>query len=95
MFVAVAHLDIMIGDMNSLKEKRKVLRSVLDRLRNRFNISAAEVGYHDKWQRTNIGFAIVSNDKAHVNSSADKVIDFLYSTPEINIIDIKLEIIGF
>lgn len=95
MFVAVVSVDIQIGDKNSLKEKRKILRGVLDRVKNKFNVSVAEVGYNDLWQRTLIGFSVVSNDKAHVNSSADKIMDFLYSIPDINIIETKMEIIGF
>jgi uncharacterized protein YlxP (DUF503 family) len=95
MFVAVASVDIKIGEKNSLKEKRKILRSIIDRLKSKFNISVAELGHKDLWQRTIIGFTIISNDKAHANSSSDKVMNFLYSFPDINIIDYKLEIIGF
>jgi uncharacterized protein YlxP (DUF503 family) len=95
MFVAVICADIQIGEKNSLKEKRKILRSVIDRLKNKFNVSVAEVGHQDKWQRAVIGFAIVSNDNAHANSSADKVINFLHSVPDIHVIKIDLEIIGF
>jgi len=95
MFVAVASVDIQIGDKNSLKAKRKILRGVIERTKNKFNVSIAETGHNDLWQRTEIGFSIVSNDKSHVNSSADKVMDFLHSFPEINIIQTNLEIIGF
>ncbi len=95
MFVAVICADIKIGEKSSLKEKRKILRSVIDRLKNKFNVSVAEVGHQDKWQRSVIGFAILSNDNAHVNSSADKVINFLHDVPDIDVIKIDLEIIGF
>lgn len=95
MFVAVASIDIQIGEKNSLKAKRKILRGMIDRMKNKFNISVAEIGHNDLWQRTMIGFAIVSNDKAHANSSADKVMDFLYNSPDINVIKSNLEIIGY
>ena len=94
MFVAIAIIDIQIGDKCSLKEKRKILKGVLDRIKSKFNVSVAEVGHNDLWQRSEIGFSVVSNDKIHANASADKVIDFLHSFPEINIISINLEIIG-
>jgi uncharacterized protein YlxP (DUF503 family) len=95
MFVAVVSVDIRIGDKNSLKGKRRILRSIIDRIKNKFNVSIAEVGHNDLWQRAMIGFSIVSNSKAHVNSSADKVLNFLHEFPDIDIIKTQLEIIGF
>ncbi len=94
MFVAIISVDIKIGDKGSLKEKRKILRGIIDRAKNRFNVSVAEGGYNDLWQRTKIGFSIVSNDRSHANSSADKIIDYLHGIPDINIIQTDLEIIG-
>ncbi len=64
-------------------------------MKSKFIVSAAEVGHNNLWQRSLIAFAIVSKDKAHVNSSADTVMDFLCSIPDINIIDVNLDIIGF
>ncbi|MFC1855108.1 DUF503 domain-containing protein [Thermodesulfobacteriota bacterium] len=95
MFVAVVSVDIKIGNDRSLKGKRKVLRGILDRLKSKFNASVAEISHHDLWQRTMIGVSIVSNDKAHANSSVDKVMNFLYAIPDINIINTTIEIIGF
>jgi len=95
MFVAICKIDIQIGENNSLKGKRTILKSVIARLKNKFNISVAEVGHNDLWQRTEIGFAIVSNDSSHANSFADNVMNFLYEIHDINVINVDLEIIGF
>ncbi|MEJ7585753.1 MAG: DUF503 domain-containing protein [Acidimicrobiales bacterium] len=60
MHVAVVHLELHISTSRSLKEKRAVLRPIVEGIRHRFQISMAEVGYQDKWQRALIGMAVVS-----------------------------------
>ena len=59
---------------HSLKEKRSVVRRCVDRVRNRFNVSAAEVGMNDLHDRALIGVAAVANDQSFVNSVLDKII---------------------
>src|SRR5438309_11015406 len=72
MVVGILRLTLHIQGASSLKDKRQVVRKVVDRLRSRFNVAAAEVGENDVWQRAVIGIAAVSNDRSFVNEVLDK-----------------------
>jgi uncharacterized protein YlxP (DUF503 family) len=61
----------------SLKDKRKIVKSLIGRLKSRFNISISEVGHNDSKSSALIGIAIVSNDSRFINQQFDKIIDFL------------------
>jgi len=76
----------------SLKDKRKVLKSIKDRI-TRMNISVAEVDDQDKWQAATIGIALVSNDSAYINSVIDKLSRFLCEFPGVETMNSKAEII--
>lgn len=79
MFVGVLRLTLHLPEPGSLKSKRHLLRSALDRVKARFNVSIAEVGENDLWQRSVIGVAAVGNDHAFVNETLDKVAAFVGS----------------
>jgi uncharacterized protein YlxP (DUF503 family) len=72
MVVGVLRLTLYIHGAASLKDKRQVLRKVLDRLRSRFNVSVAEVGDNDVWQRAVVGICAVANEHSFVNEVLDK-----------------------
>jgi uncharacterized protein YlxP (DUF503 family) len=72
MVVGILRLTFYIPGASSLKEKRQVLRKVVDRLRARFNVSVAEVGDNDVWQRAVVGICAVANDHSFVNEVLDK-----------------------
>ena len=72
MVVGVLRLTLYIPGASSLKDKRQVVRKVVDRLRSRFNVAVAEVGDNDIWQRARIGIAAVANDHSFVNEVLDK-----------------------
>lgn len=77
---------------NSLKGKRMVIKSLKDRLHNKFNISVSEVDNHDKWQLADIAAANVSTDKAHANSILSKVLNFIEDFPDAEVIDHRIEL---
>ncbi len=77
MVVGCCMMDLYFPESGSLKSKRQVLKSVIARLRNRFNVSVAEVDANDLWQRSVIGVAVVSNEGAHANSVLSKVIRYV------------------
>ena len=79
MFVGVLRLTLHLPDPGSLKSKRHLLRSAIDRVKAKFNVSIAEVAENDLWQKSVIGVAAVGNDHAFVNESLDKVADFVAS----------------
>jgi uncharacterized protein YlxP (DUF503 family) len=74
MVVGVLRLTLYIHGATSLKDKRQVLRKVVDRLRSRFNVSVAEVGDQDIWQKAVVGITAVSNDHSFVNEVLDKCV---------------------
>ena len=79
MFVGVLRLTLHLPDPGSLKSKRHLLRSAIDRVKAKFNVSIAEVAENDLWQRSVVGVAAVGNDHAFVNEALDKVADFVAS----------------
>jgi len=93
MNVGVLQVELLIGNARSLKDKRHVVKSVLDRLRASFNVSAAEVDHLDLHQRTMLGFAAVSNDSAHVRGLLQQVLNHLRRHPEAQVLDHQLEVL--
>lgn len=95
MILGICTCEIFIFNANSLKSKRSVIKSIINKSKNRFYISIAEVGENDKWQKSVIAFSTISNDKKIVEESMEKVIDFFdsYSEIEIEIVNITREII--
>ena len=79
MFVGVLLLTLHLPAPGSLKSKRHLVRSAIDRVKAKFNVSIAEVGENDLWQRSVIGVAAVGNDHGFVNQTLDKVADFVAS----------------
>jgi uncharacterized protein len=95
MVVVAGIIEIRIHESRSLKEKRGVLRSLLKRTQNEFNISIAEVADMDNWKKGTIGFSLVGNDVAYLNSKADMVLRFIEDLYLAEIIRSKLEILSF
>ncbi len=94
MVVGILKITLIIPGNSSLKGKRKVVKGLLDKLRSRFNLAAAEVEDNDLWQRAGLGLALVGNDRRFINSSMDKVLDFIYRTSDAEIVDSDSEIIN-
>src|SRR5512133_3139096 len=79
MFVGVLRLTLHFPEPGSLKSKRHLLRSAIDRVKARFNVSIAEVADNDLWQKAVVGVAAVGNDQAFINETLDKVTGFVSS----------------
>jgi uncharacterized protein len=75
--VGIARLTLFVADSHSLKDKRMVLRRVKDLVRQKFNVSIAEVAENDVWQRAVVGLSVVGNDRRFVESALDEVIGFV------------------
>lgn len=75
MVVAILKVALTIPHATSLKDKRRVLKSVKDKLRNRFNVSVAEIGSQENWQRAQIGVAIICNESKYANGVISRVQD--------------------
>lgn len=85
MHVAVLRFELHIPQSRSLKDRRAAVKPVVEGLRQRFALSAAEVGYHDKWQRALIGAAVVSDSPAHVTEVVEAVERWLWSRPDVEV----------
>jgi len=95
MVIGVCHLDLLIRENNSLKGKRRILKKIIERVKNKFNVSIAEVGNHDLWQSSQVGFCVVGNDKRFINSSLDKIIRFIEELNSAEIVKSEIELLNF
>jgi|YNPNPStandDraft_1061719.scaffolds.fasta_scaffold108031_2 uncharacterized protein YlxP (DUF503 family) len=95
MFVGLVKMSIFIPEGHSLKEKRRILNIIRDRVRNKMNIVVAEVGDQDLWQKAELGFAVVSNDTSFIDSVISKTTEMIEGIIPGHIIDRKYEIISF
>lgn len=77
MIVGAAVVELHVHGSRSLKEKRGVVRSVVQRIRNRFNVSASEVGGQGTWQRAVIGIVTVGHEARAVRAALDHVVEFV------------------
>ena len=93
MVVGIGIITFRLHDCRSLKGKRKVVKSIISRVRNNFNASVAEVGSNDVHQRAEIGFSVVGNDQTIVNSKIDKMVNLAEDLGLAEIIDTEMEII--
>ena len=94
MVVGLGVITFRLHDCRSLKGKRKVVKSIIMQLRNNFNISVSEVGSNDVYQRAEIGFALVGNDKRVINAKIDKVFNLADELGLAEIVDSEMEIIN-
>lgn len=90
--VGVLQVELQIPGSASLKEKRMVLKSLKDRIRQRFNVSVAEVAEHDKWQKAILGVASVGSDKRYVNGTLSRVVDLIKSSRSVELVDYQMEL---
>jgi uncharacterized protein YlxP (DUF503 family) len=74
MIIGFLSLEIYIPYSHSLKEKRKTLSGLKDRLKNRYNVAFAELEFHKKWQRTKIGMVTLNNQKMLIDNLFNKII---------------------
>jgi len=94
MVVGICQLDFRVPENHSLKGKRHIIRKLIDRVRHRFNVAISEVGDNDLWQRGQIGICTVGNDRRHINSSLDKVIDFIEKMQLVEMVNTEMEILS-
>lgn len=93
MVVGVCRIVLGLPGNDSLKGKRKVLRRVLDRTRNQFNVAIAEVSSQDDLRRATLGFAVVSNDGRHANSMVDRIGAFIEGSTEALVMERSMELV--
>jgi uncharacterized protein YlxP (DUF503 family) len=93
MTVGVALVVFRLHEIHSLKDKRRIVKSLVEKSRNRFNVSVAEVGDQDVYERTSIGIAAIGNDGRVLNSLLDRIVDFMDSLALAELISREMELI--
>jgi len=94
MNVGVCIIELRLAENLSLKGKRRVLKSIITRVRNKFNVSIAEVADQNLWQLATLGICCVSNNSRYNNEVLSKVVDFVVDSRfEIEILNYKIEIL--
>ena len=93
MTIGVLQLELSIGDAMSLKDKRRVVKSLKDRIAHGHNVSIAEIGALDEHRRSIIGVAMVANDRAYVEGALSKLVDFVRSVGNVDLIDYQIELL--
>jgi len=92
MVVGIGIITLRLHECRSLKGKRKIVKSIINQMRNKFNASVAEVGSNDIHQRAQIGFSLVGNDKRVINSKLDKAVNLVDTLGLAEIIDTEMEL---
>ena len=93
MTIGVLHIDLLVRGARSLKDKRRVIKSLKSQLRNRYNCSIAETDYHDLWQRARITACVVSNESHHANTQLNEIARFAENKPGAELLDYQIELL--
>ena len=93
MIVGLCTVELYLPDGHSLKAKRQVLLSLKDRLRDKFNVSVAEVGEQDLWQKAVLGIACVANEGGYVNQVLDQAVNLVRSMPAVELVQFRIEML--
>lgn len=93
MIIGICRIEMFLPNLQSLKEKRRVLKSLIQRLRQKYNISIAEVENQDKWQRTTLAVVCVSTSSRFVNKVIEQILKEIEKFNEGHVINFDMEII--
>lgn len=91
--VGLCTVELFIPESQSLKDKRQVLLSLKDRLREQFNLSVAEVDGQDLWQKAVLGLACVANEGRYVNQVLDQALNVIRAVPTVEIVQSRIELL--
>jgi uncharacterized protein YlxP (DUF503 family) len=93
MTVGVALVSFRLYEIHSLKEKRRIVKGLVEKSRSRFNVAVAEVADQDVYQKASIGIAVIGNDGRVLNSLLDRIIDFMDALGLAELISREIELI--
>ena len=94
MVVGILKVDFFLAANRSLKGKRKVIKSIIDRVRAKFNVAVAEVASNELWQRIELGFVVVANENRHADSMLNEICSYVRSISVAEVVNIEMELIG-
>lgn len=87
MIVKTLELELYIAHSKSLKDKRRILKSIIERLRQKFNVSIAEIEYLNDFRQVSLGIALVSNDQSYADKILDKCLNFIETNYEVELVE--------
>lgn len=93
MTVIACTIELHLPAPASLKDKRRILKSVMERIQHRFNVSIAEIGDHELWQRAALGVACVGRDRQPTLRVIDQVVGFIRRNPEVELIHHEMQVV--
>ncbi len=91
MIVGLCRIDLFLPESRSLKAKRQVIKGLKDRIRNRFNVSVAEVEHQSLWQRATLGLAMVSEERGYIDRTLRQVLNLVQAEPRLLVLDHAFE----
>lgn len=92
MLIATCQIELSLGGVSSLKEKRRIIKSVVARLSNQFNIAVAEIDHHEVWQSAALGIAAVGNDHGYLQSALETVVAWIEGNrPDVLIVAYRID----
>jgi uncharacterized protein YlxP (DUF503 family) len=94
LYVGALELDVLLGDVHSLKQKRSVVRPIIAELRRKFEVSVAEAGHLDLHRRALIGVAVVSSDSEHVRQVLDSCERLVTARVELQLLSARHRLLG-
>jgi uncharacterized protein len=93
MTIGVLQLDFLIPGSRSLKDKRRVIKSLRERMRNRFNCAVAETDFQDLWNRSRLTVCVVSGESQHANTQLNEIARFAGSARDAELVDYRIEML--
>ena len=93
MVIGTCSVQLYFSESGSLKRKRQFLKRIKDKVRNKFNVSIAEIEDNDLWQRATLGISTVANDGRFINEILSKVVKQIQSENGVEVLDYQIEIL--
>jgi uncharacterized protein YlxP (DUF503 family) len=95
MFVGVLRINLFLSEPQSLKDKRRIIKSLVERLKNKFNVAVAEIGDLDSWNHCELGLTCISNEAGHADSMMASAVNFVEDQGTVELTDVQTEIIPY
>lgn len=93
MVVGIMVVELRISEADSLKSKRRILKSLVEKIKSRFNVSIAEVGKQNAWQFSTLGVSVVSNNRSHAYQMLNALLRFIEGAGTVELLDVQMEVL--
>ncbi|NIP42066.1 MAG: DUF503 domain-containing protein [candidate division Zixibacteria bacterium] len=93
MIIGLLQVELFLPSVHSLKHKRQIIKSIVTRVRNKFNVSISETGNNDLWQRASISACIVTNESKYANQVMEKVVVEIERNLDGQVLDVNTSIL--